>query len=91
MRDELEVLADILVREGVDLLDDAQDPNRYRAWTRDEDMTLKTLYLQHGGRWKIISTFLDRRTPDGARNRYKRILQKGGAGPHDRNEPFFVK
>lgn len=91
MRDELEVLADILVREGVELLDDAQDPNRYRAWTRDEDMILKTLYIQHGGRWKMISTFLDRRTPDGARNRYKRILQKGGTGPHDRGEHFFVK
>ena len=91
MRDELEVLADILVREGVDLLDDAQDPNRYRAWTCDEDMILKTLYLQHGGRWKMISTFFDRRTPDGARNRYRRILQKGKPDPHGLGEPFFVE
>lgn len=81
MRDDLEVLVDILVREGVDLLDDAPDPMKCRAWTRDEDLILQTLYLQHGGRWKMISMFLDRRTPDGARNRYKRLLQ---CGPSDK-------
>ena len=84
VRDDLELLADALVANGVDLpdadsADDVQDANKHRVWSPHEDQALLALYFEHGGRWKSIGACLERRTPDGARNRLKRLLNRPDA------------
>ena len=46
-------------------------------FTPEEDQKLKALYKQYGTNWKIISTFLENRTPRQCRSRFQNYLAPG--------------